>query len=269
MEFSNKNDFSRALETEEEQIRKMCDQIVNTGANVVITEKGISDLALSILFEKDITAIRRIKKSDSNRIAKATGATVVNRLEDMDSKQLGNAGLFEYLKIGRDYFCRISKCQNPKAISVIVRGPTKDILTELERNFMDAVKVARNVILNPKLVPGGGASEMSMARFLRDSAQSHELEIFRECSSALKIIPSILSNNSGVSTPLKVLNELDKRQARDGPYFGINGITGEVADMRELVLEPLIVKTQCVKSAFEAVMQIIRVDGVIKSKSKQ
>lgn len=268
MEFSNKEDFSRALEIEEEQIRKMCDLIIGTGANVVITEKGISDLALSILFEKDITAIRRIKKSDSNRIAKATGATVVNRLEDADSKQLGTAGLFEYVKIGKDYFCRISKCQNPKAISVILRGPTKDILTEIERNFMDAVKVARNVILNPKLVPGGGASEMSMSRYLAESANSHEIEIFKECSTALKVIPSIISNNSGVNTPLEVLNELDKKQAKDGPYFGINGITGEIADMRELVLEPLIVKTQCVKSAFEAVMQIIRVDGVIESKSK-
>lgn len=268
MEFSNKEDFSRALEIEEEQIRKMCDLIVGTGANIVITEKGISDLALSILFEKQITAIRRIKKSDSNRISKATGATVVNSLEEANSSQLGTAGMFEYVKIGKDYFCKISKCKNPKAVSVILRAPTKDILTELERNFMDAVKVARNVILNPKLVPGGGASEMSMSLCLNSSAQKHEVEIFRECALALRVIPSIISNNSGFGSCLNVMNELEKKQTKEGPYFGINGITGEIAEMKNVVLEPLIVKTQCVKSAFEAVMQIIRVDGIIESKSK-
>lgn len=267
MEFSNKDDFSRALEIEEEQVRKMCDSIVATGADIVITEKGISDLALSILYEKNITAIRRIKKSDSNRISKATGATVVNRLEDASSKQLGTAGLFEYVKIGKEYFCKLSKCQNPKAISVILRGPTKDVLTEIERNFMDAVKVARNVLLSPKLVPGGGASEMSMSLCLKNAAESHETEIFRECSSALRIIPSILSINSGTGICLDVLNELEKKQNAEGPYFGINGITGDISDMKKIVLEPLVVKTQCVKSAFEAVMQMVRVDGIIESRS--
>ncbi|XP_077301536.1 uncharacterized protein LOC143922191 [Arctopsyche grandis] len=268
MEFSNKNDFTRALEIEEEQIHKMCGYIVDTGADIVITEKGISDLALSILYEKQITAIRRIKKSDSNRISKATGATVLNRLEDASPKHLGEAGMFEYVKIGKEYFCKLSKCKNPKAISVILRGPTRDVLTEIERNFMDAVKVARNVLLNPKLVPGGGASEMSMALKLNNSNDKEEKIIFRECGVALKVIPSILSTNSGNGICLDVINELEKKQNKDGPYFGINGITGEISDMKNIVLEPLVVKTQCIKSGFEAVMQILRVDGIIESKSK-
>lgn len=271
MEFSNKDDFTRALEIEEEQIRRMCAKIIETKADVVITEKGICDLALSILYENNITAIRRIKKSDSTRISRATGATVMNRIEDVSSRHLGTAGLFEYVKIGRDYYCKLSKCQNPRAVSVVLRGPTKDLLAELERNFMDAAKVAKNVLISPKLVAGGGASEMSMSTMLSkacvDLGCPVERSVFEQASVALKVIPSILASNSGAGNSIEIVSELEKRQA-EGPWFGVNGISGEIVDMRSVVMEPLVVKTQCVKSAFESVMQLLRIDGIIESKSK-
>ncbi|KAM0680714.1 T-complex protein 1 subunit gamma [Glugoides intestinalis] len=269
MELSGKDDFTRALQIEEEQIKRMCKNIIETGADIVITEKGISDLALSILYQNEITAIRRVKKSDLIRISKATGGTVASRTDDVSSKNIGTAGLFEYVKIGKDYFCKLSKCSSPKAITVILRGPTRDLLTELERNFMDAIKVARNILLDPRLVPGGGATEMSLGIKLIDQATEDELPVFNSCYEALKAIPSILCTNSGISGTLETLHELEKQQRSKGPFIGINGITGEIADMKSVVLEPLTVKSQCIKSAFECVMQLLRVDGIIESKSKQ
>lgn len=268
MEFSGRDDFTKALQMEEDHVRKMCKSIVETGADIVITEKGISDLALGILYENEVTAIRRVKKSDLVRISKATGTTIKSRVEDVSEKQLGSAGLFEYIKIGRDYFCKLSKCHNPKAISVVLRGPTKDLLTELERNFMDAIKIARNVLMDPRLVPGGGASEMSLGIHLYDNSTPETYPIFKSCYEALKIIPSIISTNSGTGKTLEVLYELERQQRSKGSYIGVDGITGEICDMRGIVLEPFIVKSQTIKSAFECVMQLLRVDGIIESKSK-
>lgn len=268
LEFSKDSDFSRALQIEEEQVRGMCAKILELKPDVVITEKGISDLALSILFENNVTAIRRIKKSESIRIAKATGATAMNRLEDLEPRHLGTAGLFENIKIHNFHYCRISGCPSPRAVSVVLRGPSKDLLTELERNFMDAIKVARNVLRSPLLVPGGGAAEMSMARALRGAGESPlEREVCTACSEALRVIPSIISSNSGAGNTLDTLNRLESMQ-EDDPYLGINGISGEVQSMRDLVMEPIVVKTQCVKSCFEAVTQLLRVDGIIESKTK-
>lgn len=269
MEFSNKEDFTRSLQIEEEHIKKICRKIIETNADVVITEKGISDLALSILYENNITAIRRVKKSDLIRISKATNTTIKSSFDDLSEKQLGMAGIFEYVKIGRDYYCKISKCVNPRAVSVILRGPTKDLLTELERNFMDAIKVARNVLLNQKLVPGGGSAEMSMAINLYKSSNEENKEVFKSCYEALKVIPSILSTNTGVGKTLEILCDLEKEQNIKGSFMGINGVTGEIADMRNIVLEPYVVKMQTIKSAFECVMQLIRVDGIIESKSNK
>lgn len=267
MELSDKDAFTRALQIEEEHVRKLCMGIVDSGADVVISEKGISDLALSILCEHNITAIRRVKKSDLIRIAKATGTTIKSWIDDELAKntQLGSAGLFEYVKIGKDYFCRLSKCNVPGAVSVVLRGPTRDILNELDRNFMDAIKIARNVLASPRLVPGGGASEMNLSLKLLESRSE---AVFKECAESLKIIPSIISTSSGCGNTLERLHELERQQKAKGPFMGINGITGEITDMREVVMEPLIVKSQTIKSAFECVTQLLRVDGIIESKSK-
>lgn len=268
MEFSRTEDFARSLQIEEEQIRRICSSIAALKPDLLFTEKGISDLALSILHENNITAVRRIKKTESIRLSRATGATVMNRIEDLEPKHLGTAGKFEYLKINKDHYCRISQCPAPRAVTVVLRGPSNDMLAELERNFMDAIKVVKNLLTSPLLVPGGGSSEMNCAVALRAAAgDSLEQAVYAACSDALAIIPSIISSNSGSGNPLEMLHRLEQSLSAS-PLSGVDGITGEIRDMGPLVMEPMAVKAQCLKSSFGAVMQLLRVDGIIETKTK-
>merc|ERR1711884_146977 len=161
------DDFSKILEMEEAYIKKICDDIIAFKPDLVITEKGVSDLAQHFLMKAGISVIRRLKKTDNNRIARATGATIVNQTEDIKEEDIGlKCGLFEVQKIGDEYFTYLVKCQDPKACTILLRGASKDILNEVERNLQDAIHVARNIFLNPKLVPGGGAVEMEVSHLL-------------------------------------------------------------------------------------------------------
>ncbi|KAI5149442.1 T-complex protein 1 subunit gamma [Enteropsectra breve] len=270
MEFSGGADFERALEIEEETIRKMCKHIVDIKPDLLIAEKGISDLALSILYENNITALRRVKRSDMIRIAKASGAVIMNRLEDLKESHLGKAGMFEYIKINRDNYCKISGCGKPGAVCVVLRGPSKDLLAELERNFMDAIKVCKNLLVDPAMVPGCGASEMHMAVSLagNENFTAAEKEVFAGCSDALKIIPSILSSNSGMGNTLDILSKVEDMHSNGMKFTGVDGVSGDAVDARKLVMEPISVKVQMVKSAFGSVMQLLRVDGIIETKNR-
>lgn len=155
IELMKETDFTRMLELEEEYIKKICEDIISVKPDVVFTEKGISDLAQHYLLKAGISAIRRIRKSDNNRIARACHATIVNRTEELRDAHVGlGAGTFEIKKIGDDYFCFVVDCQNPKACTIVLRGASKDILNESERNLQDALHVAKNLLLEPKLVPG-------------------------------------------------------------------------------------------------------------------
>lgn len=155
IEIMKDTDFTRILELEEEYVKKICEDIIAVKPDVVITEKGVSDIAQHYLVKAGISAIRRLRKSDINRIARACGATVVNRTEELREEDVGTkAGLFEVKKLGDDYFCFITECKDPKACTIILRGASKDILNETERNLQDALHVARNLLIEPKLVPG-------------------------------------------------------------------------------------------------------------------
>lgn len=267
-EFKNKDEFTRALEIEEQQIRNMCQYILDVKPDVVVTEKGICDLALSILFQNNITGIRRIKKTDAIRLSKATGATIVNRLEDLDVKHVGTkCQLFEYIKHGEEYYSQFIKCIKPKSCSVIIRGPTRDIMNELERNFYDAIKVTRNLIMSPKLVPGGGCVEMNISKKLKEQNFENDLEqeVFERLGEALEVIPTILLKNSGVFNPLYKLETL-KIENEKLSFIGVNGVTGELEDMRNVILEPYMVKKQSYVSALQSVIQLLRVDGIVESK---
>lgn len=267
MELHGKDDLAKALEIEEEQVRNICTKILSVKPDLVVTEKGISDLALSVLRDNNVTAIRRITKSEATRICKATGASMISRIEDLEDKHVGTAGLFESIKINNDNYCKIHKCVAPKAVSVILYGVSMEILADLERNFMDAVNTCKHVMENPSVVPGGGSTEMNCAVALENAEGSDiETATYKLCADALKTIPSILLGNSGIKNTLFVLNEL-KYKLSNNPYLGIS-ISGEVKDMRGLVMEPDIVKIQVIKSAFEAVSQILRVDGIIEAKTK-
>jgi T-complex protein 1 subunit gamma len=155
IEILKETDFTRILEIEEEYIKKICSHIILVKPDVVFTEKGISDLAQHFLLKAGISTIRRVRKSDNNRIARACNATIINRTEELQESHIGTgAGTFEVKKIGDEYFCYITECINPKACTIILRGASKDILNESERNIQDALHVAKNLLLEPKLVPG-------------------------------------------------------------------------------------------------------------------
>lgn len=270
-EFKNNSDFTRALELEEKQVREMVDYILTVKPDVVVCEKGISDLALALLFENNISGIRRLKKTDSTRLSKATGSVIVNRLEDLEDKHVGTkCGLFEYVKYGEEYYCRFSRCTSPKACSVILRGPSKDILNELERNYYDAVKVAKNVLLNPRLVPGGGCVEMNIYRKMGEILESKDLAkgeslVLQGLRNSIRVIPTILLKNSGVYNPHKQLLILEEKLAED-KFFGVDGVSGDVVDVRKIILEPITIKKQCFVSAIQSVIQLLRVDGILESK---
>ncbi len=173
IEMMREEDFTQILEMEEAYIRKMCDDIVAFRPDLVITEKGVSDLAQHFLCKAGVTAIRRLRKTDNLRVARACGATIVNRTDEISESDIGTeAGLFEVRKIGDEYFTFIEECRDPKACTILLRGASKDILNEVERNLHDAMHVTRNIYLEPRLVPGGGAVEMEVARWLTQKAKS-------------------------------------------------------------------------------------------------
>lgn len=255
IEISKEDDWNRILQIEEEQVKAMCDAIIAVKPDLVITEKGVSDLAQHFFIKADITALRRVRKTDNNRIARATGATIVNRVEDLVESDIGTrCGLFEIEKIGDEYFSFLTGCKDPKACTVLLRGPSKDILNEIERNLQDAMGVARNVMFHPRLSPGGGATEMAVSVRLRELAKSIEgvqQWPYNAVADALEVIPRTLVQNAGKS-PVRVLTELRAKQAEGGSSFGVDGDTGAIADMKEYgVWEPEAIKLQSIKTAIE------------------
>merc|ERR1719410_2112463 len=247
IEIMKEDDFSKILEMEEAYIKKICDEIIKFSPDLVITEKGVSDLAQHFLSKAGISVIRRLRKTDNLRVARACGATIVNRTDEITEDDLGTgAGLFEIRKIGDEYFTFIEQCKNPKACTILLRGASKDILNEVERNLQDAIHVARNIFLKPKLVPGGGAVEMEVAHLLSEKSKGLKGVIqwpYRALASALEVIPRTLAQNCGANT-VRTLTTLRAKHAEgDKSTWGINGLTGKLEDMKELgILEPLAVK---------------------------
>lgn len=213
------------------------------------------DLAQHFLMKANITALRRVRKTDNNRIARATGATIVNRVDDLQESDVGTAcGLFEIEKIGDEYFTFLRKCQNPKACTILLRGPSKDIINEVERNLQDAMAVARNVIFHPRLSPGGGAIEMAVSVKLGQLAKSIEgvqQWPYKAVADAMEVIPRTLAQNAGAS-PIRVLTRMRAKHAEGHTTWGLDGDSGALVDMKEYgVWEPEAVKLQSIKTAVE------------------
>ena len=250
MEFTKEDDFKKALEMEETEVMRMCEHILRVKPDIVITEKGVSDIAQHYLLKKgNISCFRRIRKTDNNRVARVSGATVVNRPEELTEKDVGtDVGLYEVKKIGDDYFTFLTECKNPTACSILLRGASKDVLNEVERNLHDAMGVARNVLQNPKLVPGGGALEMELACRLNDKALTvegiHQWP-YKALASALEVIPRTLAQNCGGDV-VRMLTELRAKHAVPGPdniKWGIDGNKAKIADMEaENIWDPVSVK---------------------------
>merc|ERR1719159_1447662 len=270
MEIMKEEDFSKALEAEETYIKKICDEIIAFKPDLVITEKGVSDLAQHFFNKAGITAIRRLRKSDNLRVARACGATIVNRTDEITEEDIGkDCGLFEIRKIGDEYFTFLEKCKDPKACTIILRGASIDILKEVERNLQDALNVARNLYQDPFVVPGGGATEMEIAHQLGLKAKSLNGVIqwpYKALSGALEIIPRTLAQNCGANT-IRTLTALRAKHAQEqekNVNWGINGETGELANMAELgIWEPLSVKLQVYKTAIETAILLLRIDDIV------
>merc|ERR1712045_657830 len=274
IEIMKEDDFSKILQMEETYIKKICEEIIKFKPDLVITEKGVSDLAQHFLSKADITVIRRLRKTDNLRVARACGATIVNRTDEITEDDIGTgAGLFEVRKIGDEYFTFIEECKDPKACTILLRGASKDILNEVERNLQDAIHVARSIFLKPKLVPGGGAVEMEVAHLLSEKSKSLKGVIqwpYRSLANALEVIPRTLANNCGAN-PIRTLTQLKAKHATEGnSSWGVNGLTGKVEDMKQVgVLEPLAVKLQTYKTAIETAILLLRIDDIVSGSKKR
>lgn len=275
IEIMKEEDFSKILEQEEEYIKTICDQIIAFKPDVVITEKGVSDLAQHFLVKAGITAVRRLRKSDNCRVARACGATIVNRTDEITEADIGTGcGLFEVRKMGDEYFTFMEGCTDPKACTILLRGASKDILAEVERNLQDALNVARNLWVEPCLVPGGGATEMEVAHQLNQKAKALNGVIqwpYKAIVGALEVIPRTLAQNCGANT-IRALTALRAKHAA-GPEnvnWGINGETGELANMDQLgIWEPLAVKLQVYKTAIETAILLLRIDDIVSGSKKK
>ena len=264
-------DFDLLLRQEEEHVYRMCADIISHKPDLVFTEKGVSDLAQHYLYKAGITAIRRLRKSDNNRLARAVGATIVSRTSEIQESDIGSdCGLFEVRKIGDEYFVFIEDCKAPKACTIMLRGGSRDVLNEVERNLTDAMQVTRNIAVDPRILPGGGATEMALAQHLMEEskfATGVQEYPYRAAGIALEVIPRTLAENCGADI-IKVMTELRALHAKGAnPTFGIDGETGTIVDMatagNSAIWDPYSVKVQAIKTAIESACMLLRVDDIV------
>jgi chaperonin GroEL (HSP60 family) len=246
----------------------MVGKILASGANVVICQKGIDDMAQHFLARKGVIAIRRAKKSDMEKLARATGGKIVSNIDAISAQDLGYAALVEERKTGDDKMTYVEGCKNPKSVTLLIRGGTQRMTAEAERSIHDALCVVRDLIEEPKIVAGGGAPEMEMANVLKKFAQTmpgREQLAVRIFADSLEAIPLTLAENAGLD-PVDMLSELRARHEKGETWAGVNVLDGKIEDMtKNNVFEPLAVKKQIIKSATEAASMILKIDDVIAS----
>ncbi|MEM4248097.1 MAG: thermosome subunit beta [Candidatus Nanoarchaeia archaeon] len=256
------------LATEEKMLRDMVDKVVASGANVVVCQKGIDDLAQHFLAKKGIYAVRRVKQSDITALAKATGARIISNIDDLKPTDLGFAGLVEERKIHKENFTFIEQCKNPKAVSIILRGGTEHVVAEVERAMTDAIGDLAAAITVGKCVAGGGAIEVELAKRLRTYAEKlsgREQLAVQAFAESLEIVPRTLAENAGID-PIDALTSLKSEHDKGNIFAGLNVNTGKAEDMwAKGVIEPLKIKTQAISSASEAAIMLLRIDDIISA----
>jgi chaperonin GroEL (HSP60 family) len=260
------------LEEENKMLKSMVDKIVSAGANVVLCQKGIDDIAQHYFAKEGVMAVRRVKESDMFKLSKATGARIINNLDDLTDKDLGSANLVEERKVETDKWVFIEGCKNPKAVSILIRGGSQRVVDEADRSVHDALMVTKDVLERPEIVPGGGAPEAYIANELRQwsgNLEGRAQLAVQKFANALDSIPLALAENAGMD-PIDTMTELRAKQSKGSKWIGVDVRNTVVADMfKQNVLEPVIVKEQIIKSATEAACMILKVDDVIaSSKSK-
>ena len=257
------------LAQEEQMLRDMVTKIKASGANIVLCQKGIDDMVQHFLAKAGIAAIRRIKKSDIEKLSKATGAKIISNVDQLSANALGNAGIVEERRIGNDNMVFIEECSDPKAISLLIRGGTQMIVDEADRALHDALCVVRNLVNEPKAIIGGGAPEIEVAKGLRafaDTLSGREQLAVQAFAKAMEVIPRTLAENAGLD-PIDILVELRSKHGSGLKDVGVDVLDGKVGDLKaKAVWEPVMVKKQAIKSASEATQMILRIDDVISSK---
>jgi thermosome len=258
--------MKKFLDEENALLKSMVDKVVATGANVVICQKGIDDVAQHFLAKAGVLAVRRVKESDMTKLAKATGGRVVTNIDDLSPNDLGYAELVEERKVEEDKWVFVEGCKNPKAVSILIRGGSQRVVDEAERSIHDAIMVTKDVIEKPALVAGGGAPEAQLAYEVKQWANTlsgREQLAAQKFAEALESIPLTLAENAGMDT-IDTLVELRAKHGEGKIWYGISVMDGGVADMYEKgVFEPVKVKEQIIKSATEAACMILRIDDVI------
>ncbi len=270
IEITDPTQLQAFLDEEEAMLKRMVESVRKSGANVLFCQKGIDDLAQHYLAKDGTYAVRRVKKSDMEKLAKATGGKLVTKLDELAKDDLGFAKLVYEKKIAEDEMTFVTGCKNPRAVSILLRGGTEHVVDELERSVEDATSVVAVAIEDGKVITGGGSSATEIALGLRDIAatvggrEQFAIEAFAD---AVEVIPRTLAENAGLD-PIDILIELRKAHKQGNKSAGVNVFSGKVSDMKkENVIEPLRVGTQAISSATDAAVMILRIDDVIASKA--
>lgn len=254
------------IDEENKMLKKLVDKIAQSGANVVLCQKGIDDMAQYYLAKANILAVRRIKESDLTKLSKATGARIVTNINELTDKDLGSAKLVEERQVESDKWVFIEGCKNPKAVSILARGGSQRVVDEVERSIHDALMATKDVVEYPHVVVGGGAPETRVAAKLREWANSLEGRpqlAAQKFAEGLETIPLVLAENAGMD-PLDTQVQLRSKGTTGKATFGIDVLGGKVADLESLnIYEPLAVKEQVINAATEAACMILRIDDVI------
>ncbi|MDW5561904.1 MAG: thermosome subunit beta [Methanomassiliicoccus sp.] len=269
IEITDPTQMQAFLDEEENMLRKMVATVKASGANVVFCQKGIDDLAQHFLAKEKIFAVRRVKKSDMEKLAKATGATVVTKIEELSAEELGSAALIEVRQLGEDEMTFVTGCKNPKAVSLLLRGGTEHVIDEVERSLDDAMSVVAVAIEDGKIVTGGGSTAVELAMRLREYAASvggREQIAIDAYASALEVVPTALAENAGLD-PIDILINMRKAHKDGKTHAGLNVYTGKIVDMMDQkVIEPIRVDRQAINSATDAAVLILRIDDVIAAR---
>src|SRR3989344_6055668 len=268
---STPEQLQQFISSEERFLKEMTDKVINSGANVVLCQKGIDDVAQYYFAKAKIFAARRIPKSDIEKISRATGAKIISSLQEINESQFGKAELVEEVKIGDESLTFIRGCQNPRAVTIVIRGGTSHVLDEVERAIKDGLGDVVSAVKSGKIVAGGGAVEIELSKRLRVFAKTQGGRVqlaIEEFATSLESIPEALAENAGLD-PLDILTELKKRHESGLINDGLNLLNGQIEDsFLSGIIEPIKVKQQAISSASEVAMMILRIDDVLISKGK-
>jgi archaeal chaperonin len=265
---SSPDQMKMFLEEENRMLKDMVDKTKNSGANVVICQKGIDDIAQHYLAKSGILTVRRVKESDMTKLARATAARIVNNIDDLISEDLGSANIVEERKVETDKWVFVEGCKHPKSVTILIRGGSQRVVDEAERSIHDALMVTKDVLEKPFIVAGGGSPEAYVAGKLREwtsTLSGREQLAAEKFADALEVIPITLAENAGMD-PIDTTTDLRAKQSKGSKWMGIDVKTAKITDISKLdIFEPLSVKEQIVKSATEVASMILRIDDVIAS----